>query len=132
MKSHPKNKAVLFLFLVTSYLFPFAVSAHAQSAWSGKCVAQGDVATLQGLECLFGNILQVIVGLAGIIFFIMFINGGFQYLFSSSDQKKVAVASNTLTMAIMGLVGVVASYLILKLIQTITGANVTNFIIPSH
>ncbi len=114
------------------YSLSFATPAQAQSAWSGKCVAQGDVATLQGLECLFGNILQVIVGLAGIVFFVMFINGGFQYLFSSSDQKKVASASTTLTMAVLGLVGVVASYLILKLIQTLTGANVTNFIIPSH
>jgi hypothetical protein len=75
--------------------------------------------------------LQVIVSLAGIVFFVMFINGGFQYLFSSGDQKKAAAASSTLTMAIMGLVGVVASYLILKLIQTITGANITNFVIPS-
>ena len=121
------NSFLLFIFS----LFSFAIPARAQSAWSGKCVAQGDVATIQGLECLFGNILQVIVSLAGIVFFVMFINGGFQYLFSSGDQKKVASASSTLTMAIMGLVGVVASYLILKLIQTITGANITNFVIPS-
>ena len=131
MKSRLKTFFAAFLSFIV-YRLSFAPPAQAQSAWSGKCVAQGDVATLQGLECLFGNVLQVIVGLAGIIFFVMFINGGFQYLFSSSDQKKVAAASNTLTMAIMGLVGVVASYLILKLIQTITGANVTNFIIPSH
>ncbi|MFA5895141.1 MAG: hypothetical protein WC851_05195 [Candidatus Shapirobacteria bacterium] len=122
---------------VFSLLLPFTTflslpsPVFAQSAWSGKCVAQGDVATIQGLECLFGNMLQVIVSLAGIVFFVMFINGGFQYLFSSGDQKKAAAASSTLTMAIMGLVGVVASYLILKLIQTITGANITNFVIPS-
>lgn len=130
MKSFFK-RASYFTFNFLLFTFNFAPSAHAQSAWSGKCVAQGDVATIQGLECLFGNMLQVIVGLAGIVFFVMFINGGFQYLFSSGDQKKAASASSTLTMAIMGLVGVVASYLILKLIQTITGANITNFVIPS-
>jgi hypothetical protein len=118
------------LFTFYFLLFTFAPPVQAQSAWSGRCVAQGDVATIQGFECLFGNILQVIVGLAGIIFFVMFINGGFQYLFSSSDQKKVAAASSTLTMAILGLVGVVASYLILQFIKKITGADVTNFIIP--
>lgn len=130
MKFHLKTIIYSFLSFVT-YNFSLATPAQAQSAWSGKCVAQGDVATVQGLECLFGNVLQVIVGIAGIVFFVMFINGGFQYLFSSGDQKKVATASSTLTMAIMGLVGVVASYLILKLIQTITGANITNFVIPS-
>jgi uncharacterized membrane protein YuzA (DUF378 family) len=128
MKVMFKNTPVLFLFLVSSFLFPTPV--HAQSAWSGKCVAQGDVATIQGLECLFGNILQVIVGFAGIIFFVMFINGGFQYLFSGSDPKKTAVSSSTLTMAILGLVGVISSYLILSLIKKITGADVTNFVIP--
>jgi hypothetical protein len=131
MKFSHKNKFLSFILLATNYLFLFATPANAQSAWSGKCVASGDVATIQGLECLFGNILQVIVGLAGIIFFVMFVMGGFQYLFSTGDQKKAATASTTLTMAIMGLVGVVASYLILKLIQTITGANITNFVIPS-
>lgn len=114
------------------YLLSFASPALAQTTkpWSGKCVANGDVATIQGLECLFFNILQVIVGLAGIAFFIMFLNGGFQYLFSNDDQKKVAAASSTLTMSILGLVGVVASYLILRFIKTITGANVTDFVIP--
>ena len=131
MKYLGRNILSFFTLLAIS-LTTLVNKAHAQSAWSGKCVVDGDVATIQGLECLFGNILQVIVSLAGITFFIMFISGGFQYLFSSNDQKKVASASSTLTMAILGLVGVVASYLILKLIQTITGANVTNFIIPSR
>ncbi|MBI2465267.1 hypothetical protein HYV64_03930 [Candidatus Shapirobacteria bacterium] len=127
-----RNRFFQFIFTFYFFLFSFAIPAQAQSTWSGKCLAQGDVATLQGLECLFGNILQVIVGLAGIIFFVMFINGGFQYLFSSGDQKRVATASSTLTMSILGLVGVVSSYLILQLIKKITGADVTNFIIPSH
>lgn len=130
MKFNLKKFVLSLLLPLTTYL-SLPTPIHAQSAWSGKCVAQGDVATVQGLECLFGNVLQVIVSLAGIVFFVMFINGGFQYLFSSGDQKKAAAASSTLTMAIMGLVGVVASYLILKLIQTITGANITNFVIPS-
>ena len=116
---------------VLSVLFPRA--ALAQKAWGNinpKCVASGDVATIQGLECLFYNILQVIVYIAGIAFFIMFIVGGFNYLFSSNDQKKVAAASSTLTMAIVGLVGVIASWLILLFIQNFTGINVTNFTIP--
>jgi len=60
----------------------------------------------------------------------MFINGGFKYLFSSSEPKAVAAASSTLTSALIGLVGVIASWLILKLIQDFTGINVTDFVIP--
>ncbi|MFZ2152842.1 MAG: hypothetical protein WAV41_02160 [Microgenomates group bacterium] len=126
-----KTRILFLLFTFNFLLFTFAPPAQAQSAWSGKCVTNTDVATVQGLECLFGNILQVIVGLAGIAFFVMFISGGFQYLFSSSDAKKVAAASSTLTMAILGLVGIIASFLILQFIKKITGADVTNFVIPS-
>src|SRR5450830_142259 len=82
-----------------------------------------DVATIQGLECLFYNVLQVIVTIAGLAFLFMFISGGFKYLFSGSEPKAVAAASSTLTSAFIGLIGIIASWLILKLIQDFTGIN---------
>ncbi|MBP9817812.1 hypothetical protein KBC75_03620 [Candidatus Shapirobacteria bacterium] len=117
-----------FSFLVSTIAAP--VYAQAPAAWAGRCVAQGDVATIQGFECLFYNVLQIVTYAAGVAFLFMFITGGFQYLYSSNDAKKVAGASATLTMAIAGLVGLIASWFILRLIQNFTGANVTNFIIP--
>ena len=129
-----KSTLYFLLFLVSS--FSFLVSpAYAQTtqAWSGRCVGTGansDVATIQGLECLFYNVLQAIVVVAGLAFFVMFISGGFKYLFSSNDQKAVAAASSTLTMAIIGLIGIIASWLILSFIQKFTGVNVTQFNIP--
>ncbi|MEI8067991.1 MAG: hypothetical protein WCG91_03550 [Candidatus Shapirobacteria bacterium] len=97
---------------------------------STKACSINEVATIQGIECMFYNILQVVVFFAGIAFFCMFIYGGFQYLFSSNDPKKTAVASSTLTMAIVGLVGVIGSWLIMSLIKNFTGIDVTNFKIP--
>jgi hypothetical protein len=135
-------KSILFFFLYLAIAFCVGgsllispVHAQATKAWSGRCVSNvggfNDVATIQGLECLFYNVLQVIVTIAGLAFFFMFINGGFKYLFSSSEPKAVAAASSTLTSALIGLVGVIASWLILKLIQDFTGINVTIFKIPS-
>jgi len=89
-----------------------------------------DIASIQGLECLFFNILQVVVLLAGLAFLFMFISGGFKYLFSSGEQKSVAAASSTLTMAFIGIVGIIASWLILSFIQKFTGIKITEFIIP--
>lgn len=121
------------LTVATSFLFS-AVPTYAQSDWGGACVgsagAANDVATIQGLECLFGNVLQVIVTVAGLAFFIMFVVGGFNYLFSDNDPKKVAVASSTLTMAVAGLIGTIASFFILKFITDFTGVNVMDFVIP--
>jgi hypothetical protein len=128
MKYLRRNLFFLFTFYVlrfTCYVTP----AYAQKDWSGRCV-QGDVATIQGLECLFGNILQVIVGFAGLAFFVMFITGGFQYMTSSGDDKKIAASSSTLTMAVIGLVGIIVSWLIIKFISTFTGVDILNFVIP--
>jgi len=106
--------------------------AYAQTTkkWAGKCVSQGDVATIQGFECLFYNILQVITAIAGLVFLFMFISGGFQYLFSSGDDKKVAASSATLTHSILGLVGIIISWFILRLLGDLTGTTLTDFVIP--
>jgi hypothetical protein len=98
------------------------------AAWSGTCV-QGDVATIKGFECLFKNLLQVIGWAAGIVFFIMFIVGGFKYLTAAGDPKKAAAATSTLTFSIAGLIGVIVSWLIILLIKKLTGVNITNFTI---
>jgi len=91
----------------------------------------GDVATIQDFNVVFQNIAQVIVYFAGLVFFIMFIKGGFIYLTSGGDPKKAAKATSTLTVAIIGIIGVIVSYLILTFIGNFTGINVTNFQIPS-
>jgi hypothetical protein len=127
----------LFLSLITLITFISPPSAFAQKKWEDQnalCVGAGtnnDVATIKGIECLFYNALQVIVYIAGLAFLVMFISGGFQYLFSNGDEKKVAAASSTLTMAIVGLVGIIASWFILSFISGFTGIpNITNFVIP--
>lgn len=99
--------------------------AHAQmiKEWEGRCVSNGDVATIQGFECVFYNILQIIMPIAGFIFFAMLINGGFKYIFSSGDPKKMASASSTLSLSIIGIIGVIASYFIIQLIAHFTGIN---------
>jgi hypothetical protein len=103
----------------------------AASNWNTNCVTTDGVATIQGFECIFANILQIIVGAAGLVFLGMFIVGGFKYLTSGGDSKKTAAASSTLGLAVIGVVGVIASWLILKFISDFTGVNITQFSIPN-
>lgn len=106
-------------------------SVLAQTPWDeGKCVSNG-IATIGGFECLYRNVLQVIVGLAGLVFFAMFLVGGFKYLTSGGDPKKAASATSTLTSAVIGIVGVIISWFVLLLIKNFTGINVTQFTIPT-
>ncbi len=86
-----------------------------------------DVARLQDLEGIFGNVVNAVLGLAGIVLFIMLILGGFSYITSGGDPKKVESARNTLTYAIGGMIFIALAYLILKFIETFTGVPVTEF-----
>ena len=138
------KKFFFFLLLITNYCLLFTVPALAQNKdktkeWTDRCVYEdksGDkIATIQGLECIFYNVLQVIVTIAGFVFLFMFIINGFKYLFSSSDQKKLAEINSSITMAVIGLVGIIISWLILLFINRLTGLegsifDITIFKIP--
>jgi len=98
-------------------------------AWS----TTGDApAQLSDLEIVFGNIIGAILGLAGIVLFILLIIGGFKYITAGGDPKALEGAKKTLTYAILGMVFVACAFLILQFIQAFTGVNVTQFrIIPA-
>ena len=84
-------------------------------------------AELSDLEAVFARLLYYVIGFAAIAVFIMFLLGGFKWLTSAGNPKNVEAARNTLTYAVVGLVVILLSYLILVLINTITGAPVLNF-----
>ena len=85
------------------------------------------VATLQDLEGLFSNVVGIILGIAGITFFILLLSSGFKFITSGGDPKALEGAKKTLTYAIGGLIVIILSYLILVLIKELTGVDVTIF-----
>lgn len=106
-----------------SFLIPAVFANHA-----GHCGTSDTPAELAGCaEFLFGNIVSILITLAGILFFFMLIAAGFRYLTSSGDPKAVAAAGNTLTWAIAGLIIVLVSWFLLRLIFDLTGVDVTLF-----
>jgi len=60
----------------------------------------------------------------------MFIAGAFQMITAGGEAKQLQKARKTLTAAVLGLVVFVGIWFILKLIQAITGVDVTKFEIP--
>lgn len=110
------------------FLF-FSLIAHAIDP-NDPCLGTGDaagVAQLSCLEPLFARIVSLVASFAGIIFFIMLLVGGFRYLFSGGDAKAAEAAKGTLTAAFLGLVLIVASYIILRVIGSFTGLDLTIF-----
>jgi len=131
-----KNLWVLFslLFIIGHLSLVSPAFAQVTQEWQNlepnRCVSQGDVATLQGFECVFINITRILTPLAGLALFIMLLVGAFKYLTAGGEAKKAQEASKTITYAIVGLVLFLGIWFILTLIRTITGVDVTQFIIP--
>lgn len=93
----------------------------------GKGEIVDGVPTIKGLEAVFENTISVVLGLAGIVFFIMLVVGGFKYITAGGEPKQVESARKTLTYAVLGIIGIAAAFLILRLIHSFTGANITEF-----
>jgi hypothetical protein len=87
----------------------------------------GDILTIQAFEWVFANLISVVLELAGIVFFIMILIGGFKYLTAGSDPKSAEAAKKTLTYAIAGLILLAMALLIFALIHTITGIDLLHF-----
>jgi ABC-type Na+ efflux pump permease subunit len=86
-----------------------------------------DVPKLSELEFIFGRIVSVVLGLSGIVFFVMLIIGGFKYLTAGGEPPQIESARKTLTYAIFGFIFVALSFLFLQIIESFTGVNVTEF-----
>lgn len=94
--------------------------------FEGNEVNQG-VATLEGLEAIFYNLVAVTTTLAGLALFGMLILGGFKYMTAGGDPKASQQARNTITYALFGITLIVAAYLFIRVIQEFTGVNITVF-----
>ncbi len=94
----------------------------------------GDVATIKSLETLFSNIVQAVTALAAVALFVMLLVGGFNFLLSGGDQKKIEAARGTITNAVIGIVVIVSAYVILRTIGVFTGLEsaITTFTIPTQ
>lgn len=125
----PKLLLCLCAFLLLFFpLSPTQIYAQGEE-WSGlgskvlyTCTYDG-AATIQGIECLVGNVLRVAISLIGIFVLVMLVFGAYQFLTSGGDPKGVAAGKATITYAIIGLILAISAWFILNLIATATGTN---------
>jgi len=75
---------------------------------------------------LLSPILSNVIIFSGIFAFFVIIFAGFTYITGGGDKGKIAQASNMLSYGILGLVLVVAAYLITRIIGTLVGFDFLN------
>lgn len=84
-------------------------------------------AGLKQIEDLFRQIISIMAGLGFVALLVLLVWAGFKYLMSGGEQKAVQSAHQTVTWALLGIVFMAVGWLILLLIETLTGIKVTEF-----
>ena len=77
------------------------------------------------------NLVIAAMILGGLITFILLVWGGVRYLTAQGDKEQVESARNTITYALIGLVIVIGSYAIIKLIEAFFGVNILESRFPT-
>ncbi len=85
------------------------------------CLAQGDC-TLDDLVNTAADFANLLTRLAGALFFLAFIYGGFLYLTSFGDQSKVSEGKKAITTACIGIVIVMCAWVIVQFVKSTLGA----------
>ncbi|OGF30518.1 hypothetical protein A2223_01585 [Candidatus Falkowbacteria bacterium RIFOXYA2_FULL_35_8] len=82
----------------------------------GKFEELGITSANQDVPTFVGNILKLFFGIIGSVALVMFIYGGFGYMTSAGDPKKVANAKNTFIWASLGLLLVFGAYALVNFV----------------
>ena len=99
----------------------------ALSVQEGAEAAKADImpSELVGPTGVFTKISNTLLLVIGVISVVMLIYGGFRYIISGGDNKKVTDAKNTILYAIIGLIISLLAYAIINfVIAAITGQSV--------
>ncbi len=90
-------------------------------------VNDSSVPQIGQLVSVFNNVVGAALSFSAVILLVLLASAGIQYMTSGGDPKATEVAQKRITYAFGGLILLLVSYLILVLIENITGAPVTKF-----
>jgi cytochrome bd-type quinol oxidase subunit 2 len=112
-------KAILFLFIVQFSLASFIGAATNSNIKTDGMKAQDDalistsgLAGNSNLATIMSTLIQVVLGFLGVIFLALTIMAGFKWMMSQGNEKEIETAKGSLKNAIIGVVIVLAAYVI--------------------
>jgi len=62
------------------------------------------------LSGIVAAVVKALLGLLGVIFLVLIIYAGFNWMTAQGDEEKVTLAKDTLTRAVIGLIIIIAAY----------------------
>lgn len=117
-------KKILLILSILILSFTVSNSQVLAKSWTGNCVGTGtaeDVATIQGIQCVIGNLLNVVMTVFAFGGFIMFVYGSIVWMLAGGQSSNLEKARHTFTYAIFGLILAVSSFIIIQIITYFTG-----------
>ncbi|MBI2335020.1 hypothetical protein HYU96_04450 [Candidatus Daviesbacteria bacterium] len=84
-------------------------------------------AGLNEIDQVFSRVISVVVGLGFIASLVVLTWAGIKYLTSGGEPKAIQAAHLTVTWALLGILFLAIAWLILQLIEAVTGVKVTLF-----
>lgn len=83
-----------------------------------------NVAPFSDLGVLIGNVVAVILFLAGLLAFIFLLIGGLQWITSGGDKAAASAARDRITASLVGLIIVVAAFAIVLVLENVFGIRI--------
>ena len=107
----------LFFVIIFGLLFATALPVLAASDPYGLNSTAGAAGLNTGLASktipqIVGSIIAIFLSMLGIIFFVLLVYGGYLWMTSYGDEKKVTKAKELIINAVIGLVIILAAYAI--------------------
>ena len=112
------SRKLVFLTSVLSF-FAMASTVFAQTDPYSNCVVDG-IATLRCVPIFFGNIINGVFGFAAVAAVFFIVISGIKFLTSGGDQEKVGQAKKTMTFALVGLLIILLSFAVIRVVAKIT------------
>lgn len=89
--------------------------------------ATDDPEELLSITVYIQNVLRALIPMVGLIAFIMILVGGFTILTSGGNPESTKKGQQAITMAVGGIILTIIAWLVLLLIENLTGVGVTRF-----
>ncbi len=83
------------------------------------------------IQLFLRNFINIIFGVAGIIFFFMLIRGGYEYLMSGADKEAVQKATKRMTTAFVGIALIFSVYALVFVVEALFGISLLSLNIPT-
>lgn len=127
------KKAIRTLISTTFLNFLIATSVFAASENISINITPGnEFNSLNNLTIpnMVSGIIRLLLVIAALVFFIMLVIGGIQWIMSGGDKAQSENARKRITSALVGLAIVFSAWAISRLVETLFGVNILNVSLP--